>query len=453
MPSSVLWFRRDLRLGDNPALLDAIAAADGRVVPLFVLDDTLWGPAGPVRRAYLAASLRDLSERVGGLHVVHGDPVTEVPRVARAAGASSVHVAADYGPYGTRRDEAVERVLADDGVALVRTGSPYAVAPGRLTTKGGTPFKVFTPFHRAWTEHGWRSPAQDVDPATVEWVSPGGRTHAIPDAPVPSGTDLPDAGEAAARRQWRTWLDAHVRDYDDTRDVPALVRGTSRMSVHLKWGEIHPRTMLADLAPLRSRGAGAYVRQLAWRDFYAGVLHERPDSARDYYDRRFAHMEYDEPGGDLDAWRDGRTGIPIVDAGMRQLLAEGWMHNRVRMITASFLVKDLHLEWQHGARHFLGHLVDGDLANNQHGWQWVAGCGTDAAPYFRVMNPVSQGKKFDPDGAYVRRWVPELADVPRAFVHEPWEMPEPPADYPPPLVDHAAERREALARLAALRDR
>ncbi|TCI98753.1 deoxyribodipyrimidine photo-lyase [Aeromicrobium sp. IC_218] len=453
MPSSVLWFRRDLRLGDNPALVDAIAAADGRVVPLFVLDDTLWGPAGDVRRAYLAASLRDLSERVGGLHVVHGDPVAEVPRVARAAGAASVHVAADYGPYGARRDEAVERALADDGVALVRTGSPYAVAPGRLSTKTGTPFKVFTPFHRAWTEHGWRAPAPDVDPAAVDWQTPPGRTHAIPDARVPDGTDLPDAGEDAARRHWRTWLDAHVRDYDDTRDVPALERGTSRMSVHLKWGEIHPRTMLADLAPLRSRGAGAYTRQLAWRDFYAGVLHERPDSARDYYDRRFAHMEYDEPGGDLDAWREGRTGIPIVDAGMRQLRAEGWMHNRVRMITASFLVKDLHLEWQHGARHFLGHLVDGDLANNQHGWQWVAGCGTDAAPYFRVMNPVSQGKKFDPDGAYVRRWVPELADVPRGFVHEPWEMPEPPADYPPPLVDHAAERREALARLAALRDR
>lgn len=453
VPSSVLWFRRDLRLGDNPALLDAIAAADGRVVPLFVLDDTLWGPAGDVRRAYLAASLRDLSERVGGLHVVHGDPVAEVPRVARAAGASSVHVAADYGPYGSQRDESVERALADDGVSFVRTGSPYAVAPGRLSTKTGTPFKVFTPFHRAWTEHGWRAPAQDVDPATVDWQRPRGRTHAIPDARVPAGTDLPDAGEDAARRHWRTWLDAHVRDYDDTRDVPALERGTSRMSVHLKWGEIHPRTMLADLAPLRSRGAGAYTRQLAWRDFYASVLHERPDSARDYYDRRFAHMEYDEPGGDLDAWREGRTGIPIVDAGMRQLRAEGWMHNRVRMITASFLVKDLHLEWQHGARHFLGHLVDGDLANNQHGWQWVAGCGTDAAPYFRVMNPVSQGKKFDPDGTYVRRWVPELADVPRGFVHEPWEMSDPPADYPPPLVDHAAERREALARLAALRDR
>jgi deoxyribodipyrimidine photo-lyase len=322
-----------------------------------------------------------------------------------------------------------------------------------LTTKGGTPFKVFTPFHRAWHEHGWRGPADPVDPARVEWVSPGGRASALPDAPVPSGTTLPAAGERAARERWRAWLDAHVRDYDDTRDLPAPVAGTSRMSVHLKWGEIHPRTMLADLAPLRSRGAGAYTRQLAWRDFYAGVLHERPDSAREYYDRRFAAMQYDEPGDDLDAWRDGRTGVPIVDAGMRQLRAEGWMHNRVRMITASFLVKDLHLEWQHGARHFLGHLVDGDLANNQHGWQWVAGCGTDAAPYFRVMNPVSQGRKFDPDGAYVRRWVPELADVPRAFVHEPWEMPHPPADYPPPLVDHAAERREALARLAALRDR
>ncbi len=447
-----MWFRRDLRLADNPALLDAVAAGDDGVVPLFVLDDALWGPSGDVRRAYLTSSLRDLSERVGGLHVVHGAPATEVPRVAAAAGAHSVHVAADFGPYGRARDERVEQALDAQGVRLVRTGSPYAVAPGRLTTKSGTPFKVFTPFHRAWQEHGWRAPAAPVDAAAVTWLSPAGRTHAIPDVRPPRGTQMPDAGEDAALRQWRRWLDGHVRDYDDTRDLPALEQGTSRMSVHLKWGEIHPRTMLADLAPLRSRGAQAYQRQLAWRDFYAGILFERPDSARDYYDARFARMQYDEPAGDLDAWREGRTGIPIVDAGMRQLAAEGWMHNRVRMIVASFLVKDLHLEWQHGARHFMRHLVDGDLANNQHGWQWVAGCGTDAAPYFRVMNPVSQGRKFDPDGTYVRRWVPELADLPAGLVHEPWDAPAPPADYPPPLVDHAAERREALARLAALRD-
>ena len=221
------------------------------------------------------------------------------------------------------------------------------------------------------------------------------------------------------------------------------------MSVHLRWGEVHPRTLLADLG--RSEGAEAYRRELAFREFYADVLVRRPDSAWGYYDPRFASMHYDEPGADLDAWKDGRTGIPIVDAGMRQLRGEGWMHNRVRMIVSSFLIKDLHLEWQHGARHFAEHLVDFDLASNQHGWQWVAGCGTDAAPYFRVFNPMTQGKKFDPDGTYVRRWVPELADVSARYVHEPWLMDVPPEEYPAPLVDHAEERKESLRRYDALR--
>ncbi len=261
---------------------------------------------------------------------------------------------------------------------------------------------------------------------------------------------LPSAGEKAARRRWRAFLDL-VAEYDDARDRPDLDR-TSHMSVHLKWGEIHPRTLLADLAPLRSKGASTYRSELAWREFYADVLHRRPETAREYLRPEFASMEYDEPGDDLAAWAEGRTGFPIVDAGMRQLRATGWMHNRVRMIVASFLVKDLHLEWQHGARHFMRWLVDGDLASNQHGWQWVAGCGTDAAPYFRVFNPTSQGQKFDPDGAYVRRWVDELADVDTAYIHDPSQQPGgPPDGYPPPLLDHAEERREALARLERMK--
>ena len=214
------------------------------------------------------------------------------------------------------------------------------------------------------------------------------------------------------------------------------------MSVHLKWGEIHPRTMLADLkAAGSSKAVTTYRTELAWREFYADVLARRPETAREYYRPEFAAMTYDEPGEALQAWRDGRTGYPIVDAGMRQLLAEGWMHNRVRMIVASFLVKDLHIEWQHGARHFMQWLVDGDLASNKHGWQWTAGCGTDAAPYFRVFNPVVQGKKFDPDGDYIRRYVPELADVPAPEIHEPRD----------PIVDHAEERDEALARYDRIR--
>jgi deoxyribodipyrimidine photo-lyase len=224
------------------------------------------------------------------------------------------------------------------------------------------------------------------------------------------------------------------------------------MSVHLKYGEVHPRTLLADLARRRSRGAATYRTELAWREFYADVLHHRPDSARDYYRPELSRMAYDEPGAEFDAWREGRTGFPVVDAGMRQLRAIGWVHNRVRMIVASFLVKDLHVEWQHGARHFLQWLVDGDLASNNHGWQWVAGSGTDAAPYFRVFNPTTQGRKFDPDGAYVRRWVPELADPDRVpDPHDPDEATRREVGYPVPLVDHKAERQEALDRYQAVR--
>ncbi len=443
MPTSVMWFRSDLRLRDQPALGEAISAGTEGVVPLFVVDDTLW--SDDVRSACLARLLADFSDRIGGLHVVRGDPRSEVLRVARDVGATSVHVSAAFTPYGSRRDAEVEESLGD--IPLQRTGSPYAVAPGRVTKDDGAGYRVFTPYFRGWQAHGWRAPAPEAE--DVPWIRPEGGIE-IPTVAPPDGMTLPPLGEDAALKRWREFLDEDVRDYDETRDLPGPDR-TSRMSVHLKWGTIHPRTMLADLAPLRSDGAAAYVRELAFREFYADVLHQRPDSAFGYYNAAFEKMEYDEPGDDLEAWKQGRTGIPIVDAGMRQLLGEGWMHNRVRMIVASFLVKDLHLEWQHGAQHFLEHLVDGDLASNQHGWQWVAGSGTDASPYFRIFNPVTQGKKFDADGEYVRRWVPELADVPAKQIHTPWELDPPPAGYPAPIVDHAEERLESLRRYDAIR--
>ena len=426
MPA-VMWFRRDLRLSDNPALLDA-ATGDGDVLPLFVVDPALWGPSGPSRRHYLAESLRDLDSRVG-LTIRTGDPVREVVRAAREVEADRVHVAADFGPYGRARDERVEAALAEHDIELVRTGSPYAVAPGLVTKADGTPYRVFTPFHRAWVERGWRPPAGDLGP--VGWLV--ARSDGIPEEALPDGMTLPTAGEAAATRRWRDYRQERLDAYDRHRDRPDL-DATSHMSVHLKWGEIHPRTMLADLAGSSGRGAATFRKELAWREFYADVLYHRPETARDYLRPEFGLMAYDEPGDQLQAWREGRTGYPIVDAGMRQLRATGWMHNRVRMIVASFLVKDLHIEWQHGARHFLHWLVDGDLASNQHGWQWTAGCGTDAAPYFRIFNPVTQGRTFDPEGSYVRRWVPELRDA---------EDPHQPVD---PIVDHAEERREALDR-------
>ncbi|MFC7448152.1 cryptochrome/photolyase family protein [Rhodococcus daqingensis] len=443
MSPAIVWFRRDLRTRDLPTLT-AAAAAGGAVLGLFVLDEALLRPSGPARREVLYATLAALDEELGGrLCVVRGDPRVVVPQVAKEIGADAVHVSADFGPYGRDRDEAVARE-----VDLVRTGSPYAVAPGRVTKADGGSYRVFTPYFGRWLDHGWRVPA-DTTASTVAWLDP-----ALPiRVPIPraGSTSRWEAGERAALARWTEFRDNDLAHYDATRDRPDL-DATSRMSVYLKYGCIHPRTMLADLAGRPDAGPAAFRRQLAWRDFYADVLHHRPDSARRNYDPRFDAMRYDS-GPDAEtawsAWCAGRTGYPIVDAGMRQLLAEGWMHNRVRMIVASFLVKDLHLPWWRGARYFMRHLIDGDLASNQHGWQWTAGSGTDAAPYFRVFNPISQGQKFDPDGDYVRRWVPELRAIAGARVHTLDDGR--PLGYPDPIVDHGVERMEALARYGELK--
>jgi len=259
---------------------------------------------------------------------------------------------------------------------------------------------------------------------------------------------LPSADPAVVHRRWQEFVENGLESYDELRDLPG-VDGTSRMSVALRWGLVHPCELIDDLAPTRPHEV--FRSELAWRDFYADVLFHRPETAWHNLQPKMDAMPVDTDAAArsrLDAWMDGMTGYPIVDAGMRQLLAIGWMHNRVRMITASFLVKDLHLPWQWGARHFMRHLVDGDLASNNHGWQWTAGPGTDAAPYFRVFNPTSQSKRFDADGAYIRRWVPELADLAPAAIHEPGGSGRAtrPEAYPPPMVDHAEERTEALAR-------
>ncbi|WP_432941858.1 cryptochrome/photolyase family protein [Kribbella sp. CA-253562] len=436
--TAVMWFRRDLRLADNPALLDAVSAGDGRVLGLFVLDPVLWDAAGDPRRDHLVNSLRRLSDGMDGELVVRrGDPADVVPELAAEVGAASVHVSADFGPYGRQRDEAVEKAL---GCPLVATGSPYAVTPGRVLNGSGRSYQVFTPYFRAWLEHGWRQPVDA--PAKVEWI--GKRSDALRHVP-----DVEDAGEAAARKHWQGWVES-VAAYDDERNRPDL-DSTSRMSVPLKYGEIHPRTMLADLARRRSAGADAYRRELAWRDFCADLLARYPEAAWKPLRPEFEKMVYDEPGDAFTAWCQGRTGYPIVDAGLRQLAESGFMHNRIRMVVASFLIKDLHIHWKYGARWFLRNLRDGDLASNSLNWQWVAGCGADPSPYFRIFNPTTQGKKFDPDGAYVRRWIPELAAVPGKAVHEPWALAEPPAGYPAPIVDHAEARLESLRRYDAIK--
>jgi len=433
---AVMWFRRDLRLADNPALLSAVEAGGGDVVALFVLDDRLRRPSGANRLAFLAANLRALHHAIGGRLVVrHGAPAEVVPAVAAEVGAASVHVAADFGPYGRERDAAVEAALAGDGRVLVRTGSPYLVVPGTLRTTSGAPFKVFSPYFKAWSAKRLTAPVGA--PADVRWIALAG--DPVPDD-QPTAEELPPAGETAAHDRLDRFVEG-IRAYDLERNLPAE-DSTSRMSPYLKYGVVHPRQLLHGLGgpPARRPEAGSgeqrFRFEVAWRDFYADVLWHHPESVREALQPQMRAMAYDE-GPDADArfaaWAQGRTGYPIVDAGMRQLVREGWMHNRVRMIAASFLVKDLHLDWRRGARFFLQHLSDGDLASNHHGWQWVAGTGTDPAPYFRVFNPTLQGAKFDPAGEYVRRYLPEYGT----------------ADYPPPIVDHAEERKVALRRYSA----
>ena len=445
--TSILWFRRDLRLGDHPALLAARDEAD-EVLPVFVLDDALRGPSGAPRLAFLYGCLRELSERTGGaLRVVEGRPEEVLPRLAGEVGATGVHISSDHGPYGRGRDERVRAELGD--VPLNAVGSPYAVTPGSLTKKDGTPYKVYTPFFKAWQERGVRSPA--ITPRSVPWTDGGRPSDGVPHDPDLGDVTLPDTGERAALARWKDFRDSDLETYADTRNRPDLDR-TSTMSVYLKYGCIHPRTLLDGLGG--AGGAYAYRREIVFRDFYADFLWNRPDSARTEVQEQMSGLHYDT-GATADrhweAWATGNTGYPIVDAGMRQLLGEAWVHNRVRMIVASFLTKDLHLHWRRGASHFMQHLRDGDLASNQHGWQWTAGTGTDPSPYFRVFNPVKQGQDYDPAGDYIRRWVPELRDVPGKAVHEPWTLDRLPDGYPRRVVDHAHERTVALERYADVR--
>lgn len=473
MPTSLLWLRRDLRIADNPALLAAagqVPGASGRttaqpdsapdVLPVYVLDPRLWSPSGDRRRAHLVTSLRLLGERLGGMLLLAGDPVEVIPRLAREAGVEEVHVAADFGPYGRERDERVAAALAQDDRALVRTGSPYAVAPGRVRKGDGDPYRVFTPFRRAWLDHGWRAPAPEPEDLRVSVPDLSGTLGAaqreaedmLDDAAAslePGAGEV--AGELAALERWAEFLDGPLARYEGDRNRPDR-DGTSQLSIALKWGEVHPRTLLADLAPLAQQaetaeGAASLRSELGWREFLADVLWHQPDSARTSMKPAVPESSWVTGRAEreaLEAWQAGRTGYPIVDAGMRQLAQTGWMHGRVRMIVASFLVKDLHVRWQRGARYFMTQLHDADLASNQHNWQWVAGSGTDAAPFFRVFNPVRQGERFDPDGAYVRHWVPELAEVQGKAAHEPWPQGGP-QGYPAPIVDHDVERKVALA--------
>lgn len=452
MAPAVVWFRRDLRLDDHPALAAAASATPDGVVPLFVLDPNLLDHAGPNRRRFLAESLDVLDRALGGTLVLRrGDPTRVVPSVATEAGATLVTCTADFAPYGRARDRAVAAALVRSGARLLSVGSPYAVDPGTVRAASGGPFRVFTPFRRAWEAIGWPPPEPEVDVRFVGATSDASvedlrsepcdpHERCLPEwwqgLSLGTAAHLPPAGPAAAWERLERFVAAPLASYATDRDRPGL-SGTSGLSAHLRFGCIHPRTVLEHLGS--GSGAERMRSELAWREFHADVLWHRPDSARRPLQPFGDHLRWDvgeQAHERFQAWAAGATGYPLVDAGMRQLLAEGWMHNRVRMVTASFLVKDLHIDWRWGARWFMWHLVDGDLASNQHGWQWVAGTGTDAAPFHRVLNPVTQQERFDPDGDYVRRYVGD----PTPLGHE-------------PIVDHRHERREALARFDEARHR
>jgi deoxyribodipyrimidine photo-lyase len=442
--ANIIWFRRDLRIADNPALLAALKSSD-EVVALFIIDKELATCANKKRLAYLAQSLKSLDQSLGGnLHVIHGEAVDVLKDVVKRYQATEVHIAQEYEPRAMARDA---KVVAA-GINLVTTGSPYAVAPGRvLKESDGTPYKVYTPFYKNWCIHGWRKPAET--PKAIPTVKPGKEDRNFPDWPVPQGETIPAAGEAAAHERFKYFKKNGLDDYQGQRNIPGI-DGTSKLSPALAFGEIHPRTLLAQLGD--SQDHDVYRKEIAWREFYADVMFNNPHTDKDYYAPRFKEMRYDKPGKTLTAWCEGKTGFPFVDAAMRQLVQEGWMHNRTRMVVASFLVKDLHLEWQHGAKFFEEHLVDFDVASNAHGWQWTAGTGTDASPYYRVFNPIEQGKKFDGAGAYIRKYVPEIAHLSDKEIHEPWLYLDGYLhNYPERIVDHAIERVESLERLKEIK--
>ncbi len=479
---TLLWFRQDLRLADNAALAAALARG-GPVVPVFVLDEGGEGrwPLGGASRWWLhhslAALAAGLEKRGARLVLARGDAGAELRRLAAATGAGAVYWNRRYEPDARARDAALKAGLAADGIEARSFNSALLFEPHTIRNKQDRPFQVFTPYWRHCSGLGWPAPVPSETSTGLWGEAPADAGLALadlkllPTIPWDAGFGAvwtPGEAGAAARLE-RFLRNEAVHRYDDDRNRPDL-DGTSGLSPHLHWGEIGPRQIVAAVRALgreagtdpASNGARVFLSEVGWREFAHHLLFHfehtperplRPDF------ERFPWAE-DADGAKLEAWRRGRTGYPIVDAGMRQLWATGWMHNRVRMIAASFLVKHLRLPWQGGAAWFWDTLVDADLASNTLGWQWSAGCGADAAPYFRIFAPVTQGERFDPAGDYVRRWVPEIARLPDAFLQAPWTAPagvlaaagiKLGQTYPRPMVDHASARAEALAAFKTLR--
>jgi deoxyribodipyrimidine photo-lyase len=460
--TAIWWIRRDLRLSDNQALTAVLAHAS-QVIPVFALDPTLLNSpyVGEKRLAFLFGGLRtldaDLRSRGSRLVVRQGDPVEELAALAGETAAGAVFAEEDYSPYARRRDARVAQALP-----LHLSGGLTAHPPGVVLKADGTPYTVFTPFSRTWKSLPLPT-TYKVLQAPVRLPTPDLPSLPIPDSPALSAAVPFPPGEAEAQRRLAAFVDGVdplIHRYSEGRNRLDL-DGTSQLSPYLRFGMLSAQQAVASALsaiesapdPEARKGAKTWLNELIWREFYIHILNHFPQVRGSSFRPEYDQIAWENDKGAFAAWGEGRTGYPVVDAAMRQLVQTGWMHNRARMIVASFLVKDLLIDWRWGERFFMQHLVDGDPAANNGGWQWTAGTGTDAAPYFRIFNPVLQGKKHDPDGAFVRRWLPELARVPGKSIHEPWKMPLNvqrevgcviDQDYPAPIIDHAWARERTL---------
>lgn len=465
--SAIWWIRRDLRLTDNQALAASLAGAD-QVVPVFIFDPKLLGSpyVGDKRVAFLLQGLRelqkDLAQRHSQLVIKHGDPVKILTSLVQDLGVTKIYAEADYSPLARHRDTKIAEKLPFE-----LQGGLTVFPPQAVHKDDGSPYTVFTPYSRAWKD---LPRPQEIIPKPERISTPADiPSDNIPETPTLSD-DIPfPAGEAEAQRR----LEAFVRDsgifkYGELRNRMDL-DATSRLSPYLRFGMLSARQAVLASQNAISRAANqqavqsanTWLNELIWREFFVSVLYHYPQARTSNFQQKFTSFPWENNEANFNTWSEGRTGYPVVDAAMRQLVRIGWMHNRARMIVASFLVKDLLIDWRWGERFFMQHLVDGDPAANNGGWQWTAGTGTDAAPYFRVFNPILQSQKFDPEGTYIRRWVPELAQVPEKFVHSPWTMPIAEQrragcvigkDYPSPIVDHKVARVRALDAFNQLKD-
>jgi len=462
------WFRRDARVSDNTALSEAARRAE-TVIPTFIFEDAFrTGPdVGAARLAFLLRSVeslrRNLAELGHELVVRCGKSEEILPKLCQETGAQAVFANKRYEPYAQQRDERIATALLNVGVGFELYKDAVIWEEQEILTQTGKPYTVFTPYAKAWKARPIPPPRPQLRPANSRPSALNLQEDALPGTPdelgYPLTQTLPPAGERAAREQLRRFMAGPVYDYGVNRDFPAR-EGTSGLSPHLRAGTVGIRTVLAELkkarakaTPAQTAGCDVFLTELIWREFYLQVLHNFPHVVKGAFRPEYDRLQWSDNREHFQAWCDGRTGYPIVDAAMRCLNATGTMHNRLRMIVAMFLTKDLLLHWQWGERYFMKQLVDGDLAANNGGWQWSAGTGTDAAPYFRIFNPVAQAQKFDPDGAFVRRWIPELKDFHGGEVHTPWVNPLllAKSTYPSRLVLHEEQREKCLARFKAIR--